>query len=768
MAMSANAARALEQVKMGLYMLYGAAYFTEDEWIKIDGLIHKGKYVFTQGPPANFLEDELMSFDHAVEPEPSVKISDSFEFIDKHNTKVSEEALSSTSSKSTDSPSSAETPNEPSPDASSPKEAPLAPPQPEEDIPFNLSSDMTKPPVEERVEERVEEPVEEPIEEPVVESAVESAVEPVAEPVRPAPVSRPSNGGFALGYTQAHVDEIKAFNASLTKAGSKSRPKYTKESYTSPERSEDGEYPSEDNPWPAENTAEEQDYPSSVQTEDDHRIQTWASGVESQGSQPGRTTARNNSAGSRQTLAEPVIALVTQFQETHGRLPKVPNDIYQPNNAQFRTLARRPESRASNRTSKTIKSITKSIAKATTFENVFPPPALNVASGTVLVAQKNDDSSSQLRIQIRAGDHIKVVKHVSGILHYGTNLRTNASGQFPHTIFQKSAKAQEAPNQQNLVEAARRLRGPSVSTTASKDLDSVERINASEWDEVPARRKVATPAPTRPSKGGLANSRFAALVESEESKQDFVHGMTREQVDKIVDAKLQQILNTQKGGITAKTKSSLQTSDDALKSVTPKSATCWFWATPNKGCRFTADECRDLHEILPGSIADSNPANFRSGKPTWGAAGDYVPPTPPTGPSADKSKYTCHFWANGGNCTYPADKCKYLHAWSTAGVAGRPGRSFGGKVIDWNRSARAEKADAIDGWGSSEGWGADTSGGWGASPTTGEAADDEFVLEEVNGSSGTAQGGWDSGADKYKPPHIKALEERALEPSTMW
>ena len=46
-------------------MLYGAAYFTEDEWIKIDGLIHKGKYVFTNGPSlldGNF-DGELMSFD---------------------------------------------------------------------------------------------------------------------------------------------------------------------------------------------------------------------------------------------------------------------------------------------------------------------------------------------------------------------------------------------------------------------------------------------------------------------------------------------------------------------------------------------------------------------------------------------------------------------------------------------------------------------------------------------------------------------------------
>lgn len=31
-------------------MLYGAEFFTEDEWVRIDALLHKGKYVFTNGP----------------------------------------------------------------------------------------------------------------------------------------------------------------------------------------------------------------------------------------------------------------------------------------------------------------------------------------------------------------------------------------------------------------------------------------------------------------------------------------------------------------------------------------------------------------------------------------------------------------------------------------------------------------------------------------------------------------------------------------------
>src|ERR1700733_14392136 len=89
MTLSLNAVRALEQVKMvslisckfrlhphstpiltlippqGLFMLYGADYFTEDEWIKIDGFIHKGNYVFTRGPPGNVLEAPLINFEES-------------------------------------------------------------------------------------------------------------------------------------------------------------------------------------------------------------------------------------------------------------------------------------------------------------------------------------------------------------------------------------------------------------------------------------------------------------------------------------------------------------------------------------------------------------------------------------------------------------------------------------------------------------------------------------------------------------------------------
>ena len=83
-------------------MLYGAAYFTEDEWIKIDGLIHKGQYVFTRGPQNNILEEELMSFDDSIEEKAHVNVqvqaNESFDTIKADTMTITERQLPSPTS----------------------------------------------------------------------------------------------------------------------------------------------------------------------------------------------------------------------------------------------------------------------------------------------------------------------------------------------------------------------------------------------------------------------------------------------------------------------------------------------------------------------------------------------------------------------------------------------------------------------------------------------------------------------------------------------
>ncbi|KAB8298970.1 hypothetical protein EYC80_001113 [Monilinia laxa] len=53
MELSNFTAKALEKVEKYSLILYATGYFTQEEWVKHDALLHKGKYVFTKGPQAS-------------------------------------------------------------------------------------------------------------------------------------------------------------------------------------------------------------------------------------------------------------------------------------------------------------------------------------------------------------------------------------------------------------------------------------------------------------------------------------------------------------------------------------------------------------------------------------------------------------------------------------------------------------------------------------------------------------------------------------------
>lgn len=172
-------------------MLYGADYFTEDEWKKVDGLLHKGKYVFTQGPPRNVLEEELMSFDESKDSKANINVRtesfDTFELIEDDPMQAFAEQTTSPATVSTESPS--ETPNTTSAGVSSD----------EETAPMQKLKEAT---------------------------AMGDLFEMAAAPASKEEFAQPSpNGGLPLGCTQAQLDKVKAFNAGLTKAGKKSKSK---------------------------------------------------------------------------------------------------------------------------------------------------------------------------------------------------------------------------------------------------------------------------------------------------------------------------------------------------------------------------------------------------------------------------------------------------------------------------------------------------------------------------------------------------------------
>lgn len=526
-------------------MLYGAAYFTEDEWIKIDGLIHKGQYVFTRGPQNNILEEELISFEGPIEGKAQLNVQThadaSLDIIKMDQITIAERSIpspiSSAPAESTDCP--AETPNGTSVAAFSDDE-----------------------PTHKQATEH----------EPVLDWASEMATsvsnEPVETPKRTTP-QIPAAGGLALGYTQAQLEEVKAFNAGLTKAGKKSRPKYTKEKESSHEWSDGDAALSE--------KTNDDVYPSPTPSQQETRIQSWASQVNTQEPSVPEIISPKPSKDTSQTkitsLNDPnAKAAVEAFTKLYGRKPKSIADIYQPKNPQFVSPEKRPLSRSSNATSKTAKSISVSkaiVARPSTASTTVTTttasapntkttskPDSRLKPGKTFIAQSAFESTSKISVDVRPGDNIKILKHVSGTMHYGLNQNTNQTGQFPESIFTLptgKAKQEALLKQQRALAAAKQsgqvaLRNRVQSVTTTNGLDRVEGMNAAEWEDVAvvSRKLVSTPAtaPVKKPVGGLNASRYAVLADEEEpimkKEQEDTTGIaiSKEEISRLVDEKV--------------------------------------------------------------------------------------------------------------------------------------------------------------------------------------------------------------------------------------
>jgi hypothetical protein len=433
-------------------MLYGSGYFTEDEWVKVDGAVHKGQYVMTRGP--NILEEELMSFE---EPK-GIKDTNNLQTkevqsieLNHKNTEVAEvlaeDAISSTAS-SEPVPldkNSRETPNTTSTENSDEEISPTSSFESAEMFDFS--------------------------EKPVPKEEVKTEPTPKVETKQ----STMTNGGLPAGYTQEQLDEVRAFNATLKKKGRPLDHGPVRDSYIPPTWGEE----------PPRQPAKDDDYsdgPSHTE------IQFWASEV----------NAQNEDTAVSST---PTIEIPTQQL---GFPPKRLNDIYQPNNPQH--WSSRSESITSR---KTVKSLAKPVLIP---QYAGPKQNPGITPGRVLKAQ-----SGQLRhgiqIEIREGDHITVVKHVSGIMHIGFNLRTKEQGQFSEDIFRSTPGG--VPYKSVSKKAKRH--------PSTYNLDKVEYDNAAEWDDITAtktRSPLAAPAPLRPAGGkGLAASRFSSLADIESTKQ---------------------------------------------------------------------------------------------------------------------------------------------------------------------------------------------------------------------------------------------------------
>ncbi len=181
-----------------------------------------------------------------------------------------------------------------------------------------------------------------------------------------------------------------------------------------------------------------------------------------------------------------------------------------------------------------------------------------------------------------------------------------------------------------------------------------------------------------------------------------------------------------------------------------------FWATPNKTCRFTADECRDLHAFLPASVGDHG--NLRMGKPTWGALADSVPSLAPTtgyDTSMNDVKFsikskTCWYWANDGNCVNTAETCKYLHEHTANGVAPKP-TAWRKRDFNWQRNRDEQGTEDYEGESVLE------------EAVTAWQNETESIMAPEDATSP-----WGAPGDRYKPPHVKAMEEKARIEALGW
>ena len=481
-------------------MLYGADYFTDDEWVKIDGLLHKGRYVLSDGPTtSNVFEEPLMTFedednqDDTKEEGKGDNKEDNKEHSKEDTREYTKEDIKDTNEDTKDyvQDTVVELPPDDSfyqtrSDSIAISEASVSPPPSEQgdslpSAPENTSETPVETSDEDSYPPRAS--TAEPATEPnAADSTALTTVQSAA--AQPQPETKVPQGPR---YTQEQLDEVRAFNAGLTKAGQKTRPKYEPV-----EEDRESEWIQDyDDPY-----REQQSYPSPPPTEREARVDTWADGVTKLPSSSPPSHIESPTPNRTLPSTPAVEVLAEQFIKTHGRQPKSLNDFYQPKNPQHQL--RRPESQASMRTTRTSATLKSAVQSS---PGGGASPANGIVLGKVYTAQSSAPKRG-IRIEVRTGDHIRISKYVSGIMYIGENLRNKERGQIPETIFMRGSSP---PHQNGIADN----RMPSH----QRGLDEVENANAAEWDDVSSIRRPETAGPTsRPQYGGgLAASRFSTI-----------------------------------------------------------------------------------------------------------------------------------------------------------------------------------------------------------------------------------------------------------------
>ncbi len=210
-----------------------------------------------------------------------------------------------------------------------------------------------------------------------------------------------------------------------------------------------------------------------------------------------------------------------------------------------------------NKFTRTTKSLADSLfARDTSSGEDGPAPQLEVTPGTILVAQISFPKTTKVHVDVCAGDSIKVIKKVSGIMYYGENLRTRYTGQFPSSIFQKSLRDRR---KHPMLERPRIPNGPRAlvltgetslgSSSVGNDLDKVEDLNAAEWDKDDAS-VITAPATGNFSTQESLGGKYSVLGSldnqsqcSDATQQEMMHAM----MSRMIDEKVRYLLYLAKG-----------------------------------------------------------------------------------------------------------------------------------------------------------------------------------------------------------------------------
>ncbi|KAM3084424.1 hypothetical protein ACMFMG_001471 [Clarireedia jacksonii] len=594
MALSPIAAKALAKAEASCYILYGSGYFTEEEWTKLDLLLHKGKHTFEDGPfqpvsnhvydpiiekrvadprkqtvPSSYAEEPLLIFDDIVEEAqivqgqaPAERLDPNVQSFERSNNTTSELEIASPMSANSEEPANTFSPVESWKSTTS-----------------SVTDDVSK------ENDSVKLATINAVKTTEVEqmSRLENGLATVPDSKLGKVFQDGQRPGLPPGVTLEQLELAKSFMGSVAK-------KFVAT-------------PSPQNSSAKNNITSQRQEPQHID---------WASEVNEAialNELPSRPLSVLSSVPSAPSALCPTsrpkaraslspaenARCVELYTKTVGKRPNSISDYYQPNNPEFKPpwlRASTPATPPAKSTTWPAKGVTdgstvssashtrssSSLGQNNSLKNTSlqdAVPFLKISIGSIYVAaQRLVVESNSVNLSFEAGDKIRITKYVSGNMWRGENLRTKKSGHIQKGFL----KEDKGP--------AIRVVLPIKPASIQNLVDDIEETNAAQWESDADVAESADHA--------QLNSKASAKSRREEPQEVSAStGITEElrvEVNKIWDEKFAQIITRNKAtdssdNLAASFETAAQmarhrrnqikyTSPHRL--VVPKTEVCWY------------------------------------------------------------------------------------------------------------------------------------------------------------------------------------------------